>query len=159
MSDPRFIYVMKGLKKIVPPKREILKGIWLSFFPGAKIGVVGPNGSGKTTLFNSIVGTHAVDAGSIVFMGQEISNLSVQKIARRGLLRTFQQTHIYGQMNCVQNICISIPHRREGLRTLFAAIPYNIVIPDQEAWYHTVIYLVLSLMSVKIAAEIQTNTK
>src|ERR1700740_685589 len=46
----QFIYVMKDLRKIVPPKREILKGIWLSFFPGAKIGVIGPNGAGKSTL-------------------------------------------------------------------------------------------------------------
>ena len=50
MTDQQFIYVMKDLRKIVPPKREILKGIWLSFFHGAKIGVVGPNGSGKSTL-------------------------------------------------------------------------------------------------------------
>jgi ATP-binding cassette ChvD family protein len=56
MSDPRFIYVMKGLRKIVPPKREILKGIWLSFFPGAKIGVVGPNGSGKSSLLRIMAG-------------------------------------------------------------------------------------------------------
>ncbi len=50
MSDKPFIYVMKDLRKLVPPKREILKGIWLSFYHGAKIGVVGPNGSGKSTL-------------------------------------------------------------------------------------------------------------
>jgi len=56
MSDPRFIYVMKDLRKIVPPKREILKGISLSFFPGAKIGVVGANGSGKSSLLNIMAG-------------------------------------------------------------------------------------------------------
>ena len=56
MTDQRFIYVMKGLRKIVPPKREILKGIWLSFFHGAKIGVVGPNGSGKSTLLKIMAG-------------------------------------------------------------------------------------------------------
>jgi energy-dependent translational throttle protein EttA len=50
MSTPQFIYVMKGLRKVVPPNREILKGIWLSFYPGAKIGVVGPNGSGKSSM-------------------------------------------------------------------------------------------------------------
>jgi energy-dependent translational throttle protein EttA len=50
MNTPQFIYVMKGLRKVVPPNREILKGIWLSFYPGAKIGVVGPNGSGKSSL-------------------------------------------------------------------------------------------------------------
>jgi energy-dependent translational throttle protein EttA len=56
MSGPQFIYVMKDLRKIVPPKREILKGIWLSFYPGAKIGVVGPNGSGKTSVLKIMVG-------------------------------------------------------------------------------------------------------
>lgn len=52
----KFIYVMKDLRKVVPPKREVLKGIWLSFYPGAKIGVVGPNGSGKSTLLRIMAG-------------------------------------------------------------------------------------------------------
>ncbi len=56
MSGPQFIYVMKDLRKVVPPKREILKGIWLSFFPGAKIRVVGPNGAGKSTLLRIMAG-------------------------------------------------------------------------------------------------------
>lgn len=56
MSGPQFIYVMKDLRKVVPPKREILKGIWLSFYPGAKIGVVGPNGSGKSSLLRIMAG-------------------------------------------------------------------------------------------------------
>jgi len=56
MSEQKFIYHMKDLRKIVPPKREILKGIYLSFFPGAKIGVVGPNGSGKSSLIRIMAG-------------------------------------------------------------------------------------------------------
>ncbi|HZG44308.1 MAG TPA: ATP-binding cassette domain-containing protein, partial [Longimicrobium sp.] len=52
----RFIYVMKELRKVVPPNREILKGIWLSFYPGAKIGVVGANGSGKSSLLRIMAG-------------------------------------------------------------------------------------------------------
>jgi ATP-binding cassette ChvD family protein len=47
---------MKDLRKVVPPNREVLKGIWLQFFPGAKIGVVGPNGSGKSTLLRIMAG-------------------------------------------------------------------------------------------------------
>src|SRR5829696_6190611 len=47
---------MKDLRKLVPPKREILKGIWLSFLPGAKIGVLGNNGAGKTTLMRIMAG-------------------------------------------------------------------------------------------------------
>jgi ATP-binding cassette ChvD family protein len=53
---PEFIYVMKDLRKVVPPKREILKGIWLSFFYGAKIGVLGANGAGKSTLLRIMAG-------------------------------------------------------------------------------------------------------
>ncbi len=56
MSNQQFIYHMRDLRKIVPPKREILKGINLSFYPGAKIGVVGPNGAGKSTVLRIMAG-------------------------------------------------------------------------------------------------------
>jgi ATP-binding cassette ChvD family protein len=52
----QYIFTMKDLRKVVPPKREILKGIWLSFLPGAKIGVIGANGSGKSTLLGIMAG-------------------------------------------------------------------------------------------------------
>ncbi len=53
---PEFIYVMKDLRKVYPPNREVLKDIWLSFFPGAKIGVLGLNGAGKSTLLRIMAG-------------------------------------------------------------------------------------------------------
>ncbi len=53
---PQFIYVMKDLRKVVPPSRVILDGIWLSFYPGAKIGVLGPNGAGKSSLLRIMAG-------------------------------------------------------------------------------------------------------
>jgi len=53
----QFVYTMNRVSKIVPPKREILKDISLSFFPGAKIGVLGLNGSGKSTLLKIMAGT------------------------------------------------------------------------------------------------------
>ena len=87
-------------------------GISLSVERGTITGLIGPNGSGKTTLFNSIVGYHPIDSGSILFEGREISTLPVQKIARLGLLRTFQQTRIYGQMSGIDNMLISLPHRK-----------------------------------------------
>ncbi len=52
----QYIYTMQAVSKIVPPKREILKNIWLSFYPGAKIGVLGLNGAGKSTLLRIIAG-------------------------------------------------------------------------------------------------------
>ena len=92
---------------------------------GRITGLIGPNGSGKTTLFNSIVGYHPIDSGSIRFKGREISDLNVQKIARLGLLRTFQQTRIYGKLDCVQNMLISIPHRHASWTDMFAMALMN----------------------------------
>src|SRR5207249_3501057 len=54
--SPEFIFQMQDLRKVVPPKREILKGIWLSFFFGAKIGVIGANGAGKSSLLRIMAG-------------------------------------------------------------------------------------------------------
>src|SRR5687767_14607226 len=56
LMPPQFIYVMKDLRKVVPPSREILRGIWLSFYPGAKIGVLGANGAGKSSLLKIMAG-------------------------------------------------------------------------------------------------------
>src|ERR1019366_1192926 len=53
---PQFIYVMKALRKVIPPSRIILDNIWLSFYPGAKIGVLGPNGAGKSSLLRIMAG-------------------------------------------------------------------------------------------------------
>ena len=52
----QFIYTMKGLGKVHPPDHVVLKDIWLSFLPGAKIGVLGANGSGKSTLLRIMAG-------------------------------------------------------------------------------------------------------
>jgi ATP-binding cassette ChvD family protein len=59
----QYIYVMKDLRKIYPPNREVLKNIWLSFYPGAKIGVVGQNGAGKSTLLKVMAGVITEFAG------------------------------------------------------------------------------------------------
>ena len=87
---------------------------------GAITGLIGPNGSGKTTLFNSIVGFHPIDGGSIRFEGSEISRLRVPEIARLGLIRTFQQTRVYRAMSCVDNMLISTPRAHGGVRAMFA---------------------------------------
>ncbi len=90
---------------------------------GEIVGLIGPNGSGKTTLFNSIVGFHPIDAGSIRFEGRELARMRVPSIARLGLLRTFQQTRIYAQMTCMQNMAISLPNRHESWFGMFARFP------------------------------------
>jgi ATP-binding cassette ChvD family protein len=60
---PQFIFTMKDLRKVTPQGKEILRGIWLQFFPGAKIGVLGANGSGKSTLLRIMAGVDKDFAG------------------------------------------------------------------------------------------------
>jgi branched-chain amino acid transport system ATP-binding protein len=94
---------------------------------GSITGLIGPNGSGKTTLFNSIVGQYPIDSGSILFEGREISRFGVQKIARLGLLRTFQQTRVFSKMDCVQNLLVSLPHRQGAWSDMFKPYPPEVV--------------------------------
>jgi ATP-binding cassette ChvD family protein len=56
MAGPQYVYVMKGLSKTYPGGKQVLKDIWLSFYPGAKIGIVGVNGAGKSTLMKIMAG-------------------------------------------------------------------------------------------------------
>jgi sulfate-transporting ATPase len=60
---PQFIFTMKGVRKVTPQGKEILKGIWLSFYPDAKIGVLGANGAGKSSLLRIMAGIDKDFAG------------------------------------------------------------------------------------------------
>jgi len=79
LSTYQYVYVMKGLSKTYPGGREVLKDIWLSFLPGAKIGVLGPNGAGKSTLMKIMAGIEtefsgeawAAEGASVGYLSQE----------------------------------------------------------------------------------------
>jgi len=92
--------------------------ISLTVRKGEIVGLIGPNGSGKSTLFGSICGYHPIDAGSIKYRGIETKRMRTAEIARLGVVRTFQQTHVYGEMDCVRNMLISRPVRSGGVLTL-----------------------------------------
>lgn len=93
---------------------------------GEIVGLIGPNGSGKTTLFNSVIGHHAVDAGSIRFEDCDITGWRVQAIARLGILRTFQQTRTYHDMTCLENVTICLPQYHMRLCDLAWPLPRGI---------------------------------
>ncbi|HSG09202.1 MAG TPA: energy-dependent translational throttle protein EttA [Longimicrobiales bacterium] len=117
MSGPQFIYHMHRLSKIVPPKREILKGISLSFYPGAKIGVVGPNGSGKSSLLRIMAGVDtdflgeawAAKGTKIGYLSQEPEldtsldvkgNVELAVKETRDLLRRFDEVNLkFGEVS------------------------------------------------------------
>jgi energy-dependent translational throttle protein EttA len=117
MAGPQFIYVMKDLRKVVPPRKEILKGIWLSFYPGAKIGVVGPNGSGKSTLLRIMAGVDddfqgeawAAKGTKIGYLPQEpeldesldvVGNVELGVAGTRRLLQRFEEVNLaFGEVS------------------------------------------------------------
>ena len=117
MSGPQFIYHMHRLSKIVPPKREILKNINLSFYPGAKIGVVGPNGAGKSSLLKIMAGLDtdfhgeawAAKGTKIGYLAQEpeldpeldvLGNVELAVAETRDLLRRFEEVNLkFGEIS------------------------------------------------------------
>ncbi|HTH95872.1 MAG TPA: energy-dependent translational throttle protein EttA [Stellaceae bacterium] len=99
MAAYQYIYVMKGLQKVYPGGREIFKDVWLSFLPGAKIGVLGPNGAGKSTLLKIMAGVDkefngeawAAEGVSVGYLAQEPEldpNLDVQGNIMQALAET-----------------------------------------------------------------------
>ena len=78
----QYVYTMNRVGKIVPPKREILKDISLSFFPGAKIGVLGLNGAGKSTLIKCLNKILTPQSGSIQIGGTDISEFDLVTLSK-----------------------------------------------------------------------------
>jgi ATP-binding cassette ChvD family protein len=98
---PEFIYTMKGLRKVVPPKRQILNNIWLSFYHGAKIGVIGANGAGKSSLLRIMAGQDQE------FEGEAFP----AKSARVGFLP--QEPQLDPTKNVIQNIEVAVSETKQ----------------------------------------------
>lgn len=76
------------------------------FEQGKISAIIGPNGAGKTTFFNLVAGTHKPTSGRILFKGTDITNLSADEIARLGVARTFQTTHLFEQASVFDNLIV-----------------------------------------------------
>jgi branched-chain amino acid transport system ATP-binding protein len=79
-------------------------------------GLIGPNGAGKTTLVNLVTGVYAPDAGEVKLAGQSIGGLAMHEIARRGLVRSFQVTRLFGGLTVRENLLTAFYARRASAR-------------------------------------------
>lgn len=93
-----------------------LDGVDLSVDEGAIYGVIGPNGAGKTTFFNVISGVYKPTSGKIFYKGELISGLRPSKIAKRGVIRTFQRAALFPKFTVLENVAVARHlHARESM--------------------------------------------
>jgi branched-chain amino acid transport system ATP-binding protein len=96
-----------------------LEGVEFGVDEGEILGIIGPNGAGKTTLFNVISGALRPDAGRVVFGERDVTGVSPDRIARAGMVRTFQLMRPFGSMTVQQNVSLAAQHRRRSARKLY----------------------------------------
>jgi branched-chain amino acid transport system ATP-binding protein len=90
---------------------RVTDDVTLDVMPGELHAVIGPNGAGKTTLINQISGLLAPDAGRIVFVGEDVTGMAVDRRAQRGLARSFQITSILPRFSVLENVALAVQAR------------------------------------------------
>ena len=83
----------------------------LQIHEGELVGLIGPNGAGKTTVFNLITGVYAPTSGRILFEGAPVQGLRPNRIAHRGIARTFQNIRLFSSMTSRANVCVAAHQR------------------------------------------------
>ena len=94
---------------------------------GIITGVIGPNGAGKTTLFNIATGIYTQDAGKVYLGTRDISLLPPERLARLGLVRTFQNVEIFGQMTVLENVMVGLHTKsKSGILACAFKLPHHV---------------------------------
>jgi branched-chain amino acid transport system ATP-binding protein len=93
---------------------------------GSITGIIGPNGAGKTTLFNIITGLYSRTSGDVYLEEENISGISPEILAARGLVRTFQNIELFAQMTVLENVMVGLHTRsRSGILSCALRLPGN----------------------------------
>jgi branched-chain amino acid transport system ATP-binding protein len=106
---------VRGLQKSFGGVQAV-KDATLDLEEGELLSIIGPNGAGKTTLFNLISGLDLPDAGSVQFLGQDITGAAPEKLAGMGLARTFQHGRVFGNLSVLDNVLVGAHTRLHAAR-------------------------------------------
>lgn len=111
---------------------KVIEKMNLNIQPGELIGLIGPNGAGKTTAFNMISGIYQPTSGLILLEDKPVSGLKAFEIARRGVIRTFQNIRLFSTLSVLENILVSMhPTCGYGLPAVFGTTAkFNLVEAD-----------------------------
>jgi branched-chain amino acid transport system ATP-binding protein len=112
-AAPSFLSA-QGLQKRFG-QQVVLEDISLSFAKGSVSGIMGPNGAGKSTCFNVLTGVYKPDRGKVTLDGEDITGLSSQRIARKGISRSFQIMSLFDEFSAIENVMVALPEVRSGL--------------------------------------------
>jgi branched-chain amino acid transport system permease protein len=99
---------------------------------GTIAALVGPNGAGKTTVFNLLTGAIAPDSGSVKLNGEELVGLNPAQVARKGLVRSYQDVRLFNRLSCLQNVMMAVQHQAgENFATLAFAHRRVVAVEEQ----------------------------
>lgn len=123
MAKHRLLLEATGIRKSFGSVVAV-DGVDVSVDAGEIVSVIGPNGAGKTTLFNALSGFSAADSGSVTLDGQDITRLSPNRIARLGLVRTFQTARPLREATVLENVLAGgFLHARGGVLAALLRTP------------------------------------
>jgi ABC-type branched-subunit amino acid transport system ATPase component len=104
-----------------------LEEVSFSVEDGTITGIIGPNGAGKTTLFNIVSGIYPQNSGNVYLGGGNISRFAPEKLARLGLVRTFQNVELFGQMTVLENVMVGLHTKsKSGILSCAFKLPGHI---------------------------------
>ena len=103
---------------------KVIEKLNLSLDKGELIGLIGPNGAGKTTAFNLISGIYTPNSGDVLLNGERLNGLKAHQIARKGIVRTFQNIRLFQNLSVLDNVLVSMHGAcRYGLADAFLTTP------------------------------------
>jgi branched-chain amino acid transport system permease protein len=106
---------------------KAVDGLSFELLEGRVTGLIGPNGAGKTTVFNLLTGALPPDEGTVSLFGEDITGWPIDRVARHGMVRSFQDVRVFPGLSVLDNVRMAVPDQRgESLRELFLT-PWRVV--------------------------------